>query len=331
MDTFRCLLVEQAGDQLRRSVVERSLEDLPPGDVLVRVHYSSLNYKDALAATGHRGVVKKLPHVPGIDAAGVVEHSSSGQFQAGDQVVVTGNELGAGVWGGWAERIRVPADWVVALPPPLSPKEAMVYGTAGFTAAQMIHQLQRNQIGPESGRILVTGASGGVGCLSVAMLAQLGYHVVAATGKHALRDWLMQMGAAEVVDRTEIESGGKGPLDSAVWAGAVDTVGGSTLVDVVKSTQVNGCVTACGMVAGADLPLSVYPFILRGVRLVGVTSALCPLQQRRAIWQLLAGNLRLENLAQLTQEIPLEAEVIERHLQQILQGQLQGRTVIRIP
>src|SRR5262245_55437925 len=236
--SFRCFLAEKdpAGN-VRRGMTERSLTDLPPGEVLVRVEFSSLNYKDALAAQGHPAVVRKLPHVPGIDAAGTVAESSDGRFKPGDRVVITGYELGAGQWGGWAEYVRVPAGWVVPLPAGLSLKETMVLGTAGFTAAQCVSAIVLNGVVPDDGEILVTGATGGVGCLAVKLLAKLGYSSVAVTGKPNLTSRLYEWGAGRVLKREEAVNNTDRPLLTGFWAGAVDTVGGQTLTTIIRETR----------------------------------------------------------------------------------------------
>ncbi|MEO8269137.1 MAG: YhdH/YhfP family quinone oxidoreductase [Aureliella sp.] len=310
------------------SVVTLSSDRLPEGDVTVQVAYSSLNYKDALAYQGHRGVVKSLPHIPGIDAAGSVINSSSEQHQVGDQVLVTGYDLGQGHWGGWSELIRVPAAWIVPLPKSLTPREAMIYGTAGFTAAQSVMALQRNEVSPDLGEVVVTGATGGVGSLAVRLLSHLGYEVVAVTGKAEQHAALLACGAKRVVGRAEIVDKSTRPLLSATWAGAIDTVGGPILQSLLRSTGYGGCVTACGLVAGADLSMTVYPFLLRGVSLCGIASADCPMAKRRQIWELLAGNWKPNNLDRLVVEVSLEQ--LPDQVERILAGQIVGRVVVKL-
>ncbi len=310
------------------SVVTLSSGRLPEGDVTIEVAYSSLNYKDALAYQGHRGVVKKLPHIPGIDAAGTVIDSSSEHYRSGDQVLVTGYDLGQGHWGGWSELIRVPADWIVPLPNSLTPREAMVYGTAGFTAAQSVLALQRNDVSPYMGEVVVTGATGGVGSLAVRLLSHLGYQVVAVTGKTDQHAALLACGAKRVVDRTEIADDSTRPLLSATWAGAIDTVGGPVLQTLLRSTRYGGCVTACGLVAGADLSMTVYPFLLRGVSLCGIASADCPMAKRRRIWELLAGTWKPNNLDSLVTEVSLEQ--LPEQVERILAGQIVGRVLVKL-
>jgi putative YhdH/YhfP family quinone oxidoreductase len=326
---FDCFQVRRDDSgQVQGAVTAIETEQLPAGDVLIQVEWSSLNYKDALAAAGHAGVVRRLPHVPGIDAAGRVLESTTPEFAPGQAVLVTGYELGGGVWGGWSERIRVPAAWVVPRPVELSAREAMILGTAGFTAAQCVLRLQQNGIVPASGPIVVTGATGGVGCLAVKLLGKLGYRTTASTGKLQEADWLKQLGAETVVGRDELQTPPDKPLGAARWAGAVDTVGGETLASLVRSTQVNGCVTACGLVAGAQLPLTVFPFILRGVVLAGVTSQNCPMPLRLEIWRRFAQDWRLANLSSLAREVQLQG--LPEAIDQIRAGQIRGRVVVRL-
>src|SRR5437868_499272 len=326
--TVRCFLVEKdTAGQIHRGMAERPISDLPPGEVLVRVEFSSLNYKDALAAQGHPGVVRKLPHVPGIDAAGTVAESADGRFKPGDPVIITGYELGAGQWGGWADYVRVPADWIVPLPHGLSLKETMVLGTAGFTAAQCVQAIVLNGVTPDAGEILVTGATGGVGCLAVKLLAKLGYSAVAVTGKSQLKPRLYEWGASRVLAREEAVNHTDRPLLTAFWAGAVDTVGGQTLATIVRETKPYGVVAACGLVGGTDLKLTVHPFILRGVTLAGIGSALLPHDRRLEIWRKLSQDWRLEGLDELTTTIGLAD--VEQYIQRILNGEIVGRTVVQ--
>lgn len=327
-EIFRALVVEETpSGEFVLNVKRKAVKDLPPGDVLIRVKYSSVNYKDALSASGNRGVTKKFPHTPGIDASGIVADSDSSKFSEGDKVLVTGYDLGMNTCGGFEEYIRVPADWVVKLPEKLNLGEAMIYGTAGFTAAMSVESLV-NDIGPRDGAILVTGASGGVGSLAVALLARLGYKVVAVTGKRDAKKFLKKLGASKVIGREEaIDTSGK-PILKAQWAGVIDTVGGETLVTAIKSTQLGGTVTCCGNVASPDLALSVYPFILRGVKLVGIDSQNCPMQRRQTIWNLLADQWKVDTLFDLCEEIGLEG--VEHHVQELLHGRQRGRVVVNL-
>lgn len=327
---FTCFLVEndEAG-KLRQSLARRTVADLPPGEVLIRVRYSSLNYKDALAARATRGIVRRLPHVPGIDAAGEVAESTDSRFQVGQQVLVTGYEFGAGEWGGWSQFARVPADWVVPLPEGLSPFECMALGTAGFTAAQCAHAIQLNAVAPEAGEVVVTGATGGVGCLAVLLLARLGYQVVAVTGKRDQEGQLRQWGASRVVGREEVHDESDKPLLTGRWAAAVDTVGGKTLSTLVRSTHNYGVVAACGLVGGTELPLTVHPFILRGVTLAGIGSAALPYGRRIEIWRKLSQEWRIAGLERVANRIGLEQ--VGEYVERILRGEIVGRTVVELP
>lgn len=327
--SFPALLVREAPDgSFTRSIVERGTGDLPPGEVLVRVHYSSLNYKDGLSAAGNRGVTKQYPHVPGIDAAGIVEASSIPAWKPGDEVVVTGYELGANHDGGFSAYIRVPAAWVVRRPPGLTLRDCMVFGTAGLTAALSVHRLIQHGIHPKQGPILVTGASGGVGSCAVGILAAAGFRVIASTGKPETRDSLQALGAAEIVDRTGIiETTGRGMV-SGRWAGAVDTVGGATLDSVLRQTMLFGAVAACGNVTSGDLHTSIYPFILRGIALLGINSAFTPMPLREAMWERLAGPWNLPALASLATEVPLAG--LDPWIERILRGQVHGRVLVSL-
>ncbi len=322
-----CFLVRKDPEGRVTGRVEAiSIDDLPAGDVLVRVAYSSLNYKDALACQGHPGVVRLFPHVPGVDCAGTVVESASADYRPGDEVLVTGYELGAGHWGGFAAFVRVPAEWVVRLPAGLPLRDAMIYGTAGFTAAQCVTAIVDRGIGPDRGPVIVTGATGGVGCLSLAILAKLGYEVAAVTGKPEQHEWLRRLGAHIILRRDEVSDDTDRPLLSARWAAAVDTVGGRPLATIVRSVDHRGCVAACGLVAGAELEFTVYPFILRGVTLAGIDSAQCPRPERLAMWQKLAGAWRVDQLDEIAAEITLDD--LPDGVQKILAGQIVGRTLV---
>jgi putative YhdH/YhfP family quinone oxidoreductase len=325
--SFPCYLVRKAADgRVTAQVEETTWEHLPEGDVLVRVAYSSLNYKDALACQGHPGVVRDFPHVPGVDCAGTVVESSADEYRPGDKVLVTGYDLGAGHWGGFAAYVRVPAEWIVGLPAGLTLRDAMIYGTAGFTAAQCVTAIVECGIDPHRGPVIVTGATGGVGSLAVAILAKLGYEVTAVTGKADRHDWLRRLGAKAILGRGDVLDASDRPLLAARWAAAVDTVGGRPLATILRSMQHRGCVAACGLVAGPELSLTVYPFILRGVTLAGIDSAKCPRPQRLEMWQKLAGPWRIENLSALAEEATLD-ELPER-VERILAGEIVGRTLV---
>lgn len=329
-DTLSCYLVRKLGkDRIEAGIERRPMSELPDGEVLVRVAFSSLNYKDAMAAKGNPGIVRRFPHVPGIDAAGTVVESSDGQFAVEQPVIVTSYELGAGRWGGWAEFIRVPAEWVIPLPGGMSLSDAMAYGTAGLTAGLCVQALIDQGVSPADGDVLVTGATGGVGCLAVQILAQSGYSVVALSGKPDRHDWLMQLGATRVVGRDALHDESHRPLLSAQWAGAVDCIGGQPLATVLRATKPAGCVAACGLVAGTDLPLTVYPFILRGVALVGIDSANCPRARRLDVWNRFAADWKLNHLSDVTTEVSLAD--IDEPIDEVLAGRAVGRTVVRVP
>jgi putative YhdH/YhfP family quinone oxidoreductase len=326
---YRCLVAEKdAQGNVTAAIAERTLGEPVQGEVVVRIAYSSLNYKDALAATGHPGVARRLPLVPGIDAAGSIAVSKSDRFQVGDEVLVFHAQFGTERDGGYAEYAIVPEDWVFKLPRGLSLLEAMSIGTGGFTAAQCIDELLRHQITPDRGEVVVSGSTGGVGIYAVKLLARLGYQVVAATGKAHLVDWLKQHGAKEVITRADLDDHSNRPLLSARWAGAVDTVGGNTLASILRATRPYGCVTACGLVGGADLPLTVYPFILRGVTLQGVDTAGITTAYRAELWQRLANDWRLNDLEKLSYVVPLDG--LTEEIARILRGEIAGRVVVKL-
>ena len=327
-DELKCYLVSKSAEEVSAEITRRPVGELASGEVLVRVRYSSLNYKDALAATGNPGVARKFPHVPGIDAAGIVEESSSPEFPVGTEVIATGHELGVERWGGWAEYVRVPAEWLVRRPHGLTLEESMILGTAGFTAAQCLLAVRTHGVRPPDGDIVVTGATGGVGSIAVKLFAGQGYRVVAVSGKADRKAWLMEQGAAEVVDRSALTDTSSRPLLSARWAGAVDTVGGQTLANVIRAMKHRGCVAACGVVGGAELPLTVFPFILRGVTLAGIDSAWCPDDRRRVIWELLSSTWKPKDLASLAEFVDLDQ--IGTAVPRILAGQITGRVVVRV-
>ncbi len=321
---FRAMVVEETPDgKFLRRISRRTLSALPPGEVLVRVRYSSLNYKDALSATGNRGVTRSFPHTPGIDAAGTVEQSASAAFPPGEEVIVTSYDLGMNTDGGFGQYIRVPAAWVVRMPCGLTLAQSMAYGTAGLTAGMSIQCLMDQGVTPDRGDILVTGATGGVGSLAVAVLARLGYAVTGVTGKPEGGDFLRRLGAKGVLTREEaVDTSGR-PLLKGRWAGVVDTVGGAMLATALKSTREWGALTCCGLVGSPDLPTTVFPFILRGVSLHGIDSQNCPMPLRTAIWQKLAAEWRPAALESLVRDVPLEE--LDPEIDRILAGRQTGR------
>ena len=325
--TFRAMVVSKTDEKTyTREVTERSISDLPEGEVLVRVRYSSLNFKDGLSCIGNPGVTRNYPHTPGIDASGEVAESSDSRFKIGDSVIVTSYDLGMSTSGGFGQYIRVPAEWVVPLPEGLSLKDSMIFGTAGYTAALSVHALQKHGITPEQGEIVVTGSTGGVGSVSVALLSHLGYTVVASTGKKEETDFLKGLGAAEIVSREEVNDESKKPLLRERWAGAVDTVGGTTLAALLKATKRGGAVAATGLVASAELSTTVFPFILRGVSLLGIDSGFTPTKLRRKIWNKLAGIWKFPQLEQL--KIDCTLEELDPEIDKILAGGQRGRVVV---
>lgn len=329
MTSFRAYQVSEVEEKVfKGELIERQLDDLPQGEVLIEVGYSSLNYKDALSASGNKAVTRSYPHTPGIDAAGVVKHSASDQFQVGDKVVVVGYDLGMNTAGGFGGLIRVPADWVISLPESLSLKESMILGTAGFTAALCVEKLIQNGVTPDSGPVLVTGATGGVGMVAVALLNKLGYSVTASTSKASAHDLLTELGASDLLDRNELSEETSKPMLKEQWAGAVDVVGGSTLFNVVKSLKYGGSVSACGLVQSPMFQASVLPFILRGVNLLGVDSVELPIETKRRVWAKLGAEWKLDNLEKLCNEIKFDE--LEQSLDTVLKGGATGRFVLNL-
>jgi len=324
---FQGILIEKDEQGYRAALQDIDEASLPEGNVTVRVAYSTLNYKDALAITGKSPVVRKFPMVPGIDLAGTVESSSHPDHKPGDQVVLNGWGVGETHWGGLAGKARLNGDWLVPLPKAFSPAEAMAIGTAGYTAMLCVMALERHGLKPADGEVLVTGAAGGVGSVAVALLAKLGYQVAAVTGRPQEADYLRELGATQVLERAEFASPGK-PLAKERWAGAVDTVGSHTLANVCAQTRYRGAVAACGLAGGMDFPATVAPFILRGVTLIGVDSVMCPRPERLQAWQRLARDLDPAKLALATREIAL-ADAIDA-AQQLLAGGVRGRLCVRV-
>lgn len=326
MSTYQALWVTET-PQFQQRVIERSLADLPDGEVLIRVHYSSLNYKDALSATGNRGVTRTFPHTPGIDAAGVVGHSKVAEFTAGDEVIVTGYDLGMNTYGGMAQYIRVPAAWVIKRPAGLSLRESMILGTAGLTAALCVDKLLRAGLTVDAGPVLVTGATGGVGSIAIVLLKQLGFDVTAVTGKTEQTEFLLQLGAKQVIDREALTVGTDKALLKPQWAGVVDTVGGDILFNAVKSLQYGASAACCGLTAGIDFKASVLPFILRGVNLLGVDSVELPLVNKASMWDKLSLQWKMD-LDNLVKEISLKD--VPNAIATMLASQQTGRTLVRI-
>ena len=328
MATFKAIRIDKADKGTTVALTQFDEADLMDGDVTVRVEWSTLNYKDGLALTGKAPVVRRFPMIAGIDFAGTVEHSSNPQWQAGDRVVCTGWGMGETFLGAYAEKARVKGDWLVRLPDGMSARDAMAIGTAGFTAMLAVMALEKHGVTPQSGPVVVTGAAGGVGSVAIAVLARLGFHVIASTGRLSETDYLKSIGASEVIDRAEL-SGPAKPLAKERWAGGVDSVGSTTLANLLSMTKYGGAIAACGLAAGMDLPSSVAPFILRGVCLLGIDSVMCPLEARKLAWNRLARDLEPQKLAGITQEIGLD-EVIAL-APQILAGQVRGRVVVKLP
>jgi acrylyl-CoA reductase (NADPH) len=324
---FKAILIERDPQPYRANLRDLDEAQLPPGEVTVRIDYSTLNYKDALAITGKGPVVRQFPMVPGIDFAGTVERSSHADHKTGDRVVLNGWGVGEAHWGGLGQIARVKGEWLVPLPSALTTRQAMAVGTAGYTAMLCVIALERHGITAQSGEILVTGAAGGVGSIAVAILAKLGFRVVAMTGRPAEADFLEQLGAAEIIDRAHYSAAGK-PLSKERWAAAIDVVGSHTLANVCASLRYRGVAAACGLAGGMDFPASVAPFILRGITLVGIDSVMRPRIDRLEAWRRLSRDLDLQRLELLTEEITL-SQVIER-AGPLLEGRVRGRIVVDV-
>ncbi len=327
-DTFRALVLEESDGMVSASV--QTVEDsaLPDGDVTVAVEYSDLNYKDGMVVKGIGRLVRAYPHVPGIDFAGTVEASAHADYAPGDKVVLTGWRVGEVWWGGYAQRARVKGDWLIPMPAGFDSKRAMAIGTAGFTAALALIALEREGLTPDSGDLLVTGAAGGVGSVAVALAARAGYRVVASTGRPETHDYLQALGAGELIDRRELSEVPVRPLDKERWAGAIDAVGSTTLAKVLSQLRYRGAVSACGLAGGSDLPATVLPFLLRGVRLIGIDSVMCPVPERKAAWARLARDLPVDLLDSLTEVAPLAD--LPALSERILKGQVRGRLVVDV-
>ncbi len=329
MATYKALYVRQAEDgSFQRKIEKRETEDLPDNELLVRVQYSSLNFKDAMSAHGNKGVTREFPHQPGIDASGVVEESGSPDFQSGDKVLVTGYDLGMNTAGGLGQYIRIPAAWALRCPRGLNPKRSMLFGTAGLTAQLCINKLKQMGVTPDKGQVLVTGATGGVGSIAVALLAHGGYDVVASSGKSDQADMLRSIGASEVINRAEFSEANPRPMLQERFAGAVDVVGGDTLANVIKSLKAGGSVACCGLVQAPAFEGNVLPFILRGVNLLGVDSVAIPLEEKLAAWKQLARCAGLDSVARLNTSITLRQ--VPDALETLFAGGMVGHTTVRL-
>jgi acrylyl-CoA reductase (NADPH) len=327
LGTFKALRIDKADKGTTASLVAFDEAELMEGDVTVRVEWSTLNYKDGLAVTGKAPVVRRFPMIAGIDFSGTVEHSSHPRWKAGDRVICNGWGLGETHLGAYAEKARVKGDWLVRLPDGMSPRDAMAIGTAGYTAMLAVLALEQHGVAPAHGPVVVTGAAGGVGSVATAILSKLGYHVMASTGRMSEAGYLKDLGAAEVIDRNEL-SGPAKPLAKERWAGGVDSVGSTTLANLLAMTKYRGAVAACGLAGGMDLPTSVAPFILRGVCLLGIDSVMCPIEVREVAWKRLSNDMDPGKLSEITHEIGL-SDVIDAGAQ-ILAGQVRGRIVVKI-
>lgn len=325
-ESFRALVLEEADRKVSASVEELDVSQLPDGDVTIAISYSTLNYKDGMVLNGIGRLVRTYPHVPGIDFSGTVEASSSSDYAVGDKVVLTGWRVGEAHWGGYAEKARVNSDWLVPLPEGLTDKQAMALGTAGFTAMLAVMDLQDHGVTPESGPVLVTGGNGGVGGVAIALLAEAGYEVHASTGRPELADHLKSIGAKEIIVRDELDVVPERPLASERWSGVVDAVAGNTLASVLPQMKYHGAVAACGLAGGAQLNTTVVPFLLRGVKLLGIDSVMCPVDRRRQAWARLAREMHKNALDALTHVISL-ADLPEQ-ANRILKGETQGRVVV---
>jgi acrylyl-CoA reductase (NADPH) len=326
--SFRALVLYEEGGKVVRRIEQVEDARLPPGEVTVAVEYSTLNYKDAMVLQGIGRLVRNYPHIPGVDFAGTVERSESPEFKPGDPVILTGWRVGEMHWGGYAEKARVKAAWLVHRPEGLSAAQAMAVGTAGFTAMLAVMALERHGLRPGAGDVLVTGAAGGVGSVAIALLSALGHRVVAATGRPEQRDYLTGLGAADLIEREALAVKPSRPLGRERWAGAIDAVGGNTLATILTQLEYRSSVAACGLAGGSDLPATVIPFLLRGVNLLGIDSVMCPGEERTEAWRRLARDLPLDRLERMTRTVPLSA--LPELAPQILKGEVRGRTVVDI-
>jgi len=325
---FKALVLEESDGKVSASIQELEESRLPDGEVTVAVDYSTLNYKDGMIVNGIGRLVRNYPHVPGVDFAGTVSESSHADFAAGDKVALTGWRVGEAHWGGYAQKVRVKGDWLVPLPEGLDAKRAMAIGTAGFTAMLAVMALEEHGLTPEKGEVLVTGAAGGVGSVAVAVLAKLGYQVAASTGRAETHDYLRTLGAANIVERAELAEPATRPLDKERWAGAIDSVGGTTLAHLLTQMAYRGSVAAVGLAGGNKLETTVIPFLLRGVNLLGIDSVMCPAERRKAAWQRLTTDLPMDKLDGMINEATLGD--VPRLAGEILKGQVKGRVVVDV-
>jgi acrylyl-CoA reductase (NADPH) len=328
MATFRALVLHEEGGTIVPQIAGVDEEKLPAGEVTVAVEHSTLNYKDGMILQGIGRLVRTYPHVPGVDFAGTVERSDSQEFKPGDPVILTGWRVGETQWGGYAEKARVPASFLVRRPEGISARQAMAIGTAGFTAMLAVIALERHGLKPGAGDVLVTGAAGGVGSVAVALLSRLGHRVVASTGRPEQRDYLTELGAADLIDRATLAAKPSRPLDAERWAGAIDAVGGTTLATILTQLKYRASAAACGLAGGSDLPATVIPFLLRGVNLLGIDSVMCPRDARIEAWQRLVRDLPLDKLDGMTEAVPLSA--LPGLAPSILRGEIRGRIVVDV-
>jgi acrylyl-CoA reductase (NADPH) len=328
MATFRALMLHEEGGKIVPQIEPVDEERLPPGEVTVAVECSTLNYKDGMILQGIGRLVRNYPHVPGVDFAGTVERSDAPEFKPGDPVILTGWRVGETQWGGYAQKARVPASYLVRRPEGITARQAMAIGTAGFTAMLAVIALERRGLKPDGGDVLVTGAAGGVGSVGMALLSRLGHRVVASTGRPEQRDYLIELGAADLVDRATLAAKPSRPLDAERWAGAIDAVGGTTLATILTQLKYRASVAACGLAGGSDLPATVIPFLLRGVNLLGIDSVMCPRAERIEAWQRLVRDLPLDRLDRMTETVPLSA--LPGLAPKILGGATRGRIVVDV-
>ena len=324
---FKAFITEETDEGFISSIKERSIDDLPDGNVLIKVLFSSLNYKDALSASGNKGVSRNYPHSPGIDAAGIVEESDSDEFFKGDEVIVTGYDLGMNTSGGFSQYIRVPKEWIIKRPDNLGLEESMAYGTAGLTAGLCVRKILLNGIKPEDGEVFVTGATGGVGIIAVMLLAKLGFNVVAITGKDDQTDLLVSLGAKEIINRSEFEGDMKSPLAKPRWAGGIDAVGSDILSNLITATHQRAAIACCGMVGGTNLNTSIFPFILRGLSLLGIDSAETLIEVKKEIWNNFASDWKLEKINDQIKDVGLEE--LSSEIEKILKGEQVGRVRLK--